>query len=169
MPIDPITGIITSGGTDREIIDVMRANDRIRDSQQAADAAFRGGPVGGGASPVAAAPGGLKILLNILVLGALVYIIPRAWPWAMSMLHQGRIVELGAGFVMVFMVCMMGIAVIVAAWQFIARANIIKLTLIAVCVYWAWRFIMPHAIPKPNIAPIVVAAPAAHPIRHQKR
>jgi hypothetical protein len=171
MPIDPLTGYITADGTRSQIVEAERNYRLIKEEQQAsfdehqASKRFRGDDSGSG--PVAAAPRALSLLLNVLVIGALIYILPRAWPWMTAMLHQGRIIELVTGCLLVFMACMAVIAVVVSIWQFLARTHVIKLVLIAVCLYAAWRFIMPRSIPRPDISPIVVTAPV-HTAPHHK-
>jgi len=171
MPIDPLTGYITADGTRSQIVEAERNYRLIKEGQQASYAEYQASKGLGGYSgpgPVAAAPRALSLLLNVLVIGALIYILPRAWPWMTAMLHQGRIIELVTGCLLVFMACVAVIAVVVSIWQFLARTHVIKLVLIAVCLYAAWRFIMPRSIPRPDISPIVVAAPV-HAAPHHKR
>lgn len=168
MPIDPNTGLITQNGTREEIDRAERDRRRIIEGQEKTLAGLPQGYPRVGGSPTAGldmpASGPFRAFITLIVLAMLAYVIPSSWRWVMSMWQQGRIIELVAGFVLVFMACMAVIAVIVAIWQFFARGGLIKLAILATCGWFAWKVLIPHPVYKPAAVPI---ASPAHP--HHKR
>jgi Flp pilus assembly protein TadB len=161
--IDPYTGAVTHGGTEREVYGQIRAQERVIQQNQANAVQSRGG--GGGISAQDDLPKSARPLASIILLAITCGVLFFALQWMRSQDRLGNPIPLSAFLILligVILICAVG-SIVVLVLRLLDRFRIVFFALVCGGAWWVYA----HMPSRQQLAPIV--RPAVHTVRHHKK